>query len=680
MAILTCVSLQKQSVIIFVTMKKWLLLISVFFLLGSFGTQGLTTAEAQQSNLIYVANTQDLCSGYTNCFFNDSTDLPQSNALMKAIKFARDNSLAETKIYVLSPYEINSHAIQVNYPVSIIGKNDGWISTSNEDCSQPMFVISARSTIRDIHLTDGTCNSPSRDLLVINSASPVLIEHNTLENGQTAISFESGAGQLTVQFNHINNNQTSIINTNSDPAAKMLVVANNITSTSPAAQVTCQRNSFVDHNYWGQGVMPGQSAPGCGADDAKRLDAPIVTETTGVAARLLSLTNTFPSTDFYGFKASSPNPSELYVVNHGSSAPFSSSAGNPYVCSNYFDVFLPSSSSPDEITLSFTYQNTSDCAPIIQSAAYCGFGNQTRFPLLWYDPQTRVTDKWDKTGDKPQSTSGNIYAGQETTCRTSSRTIEVIVDNNGRPNLLDDMHFTPFVIGFEQAGVLSFTSAAVNNTINLNWSTVTEVNTLKFYISRSTTSDGTYEKISEDIAAKGSPSSGDRYTYADLSATVGQTYYYKLVVIDTDGSVQQMVGPISASVTPQPSPTHTSTPTATKLPTRTVTPTRTQTPFLTATSAFKTGLPKEPTLFLSTITDTPILEFTPDLSSTPEGTPTPGLTPSRTPTSTISGTPNSGSLGKTDRYSGQKQVPFYLGGVAVLILISLLAVYIHREK
>jgi len=36
-------------------------------------------------------------------------------------------------------------------------------------------------------------------------------------------------------------------------------------------------------------------------------------------------------------------------------------------------------------------------------------------------------------------------------------------------------------------------------------------------------------------------------------------------------------------------------------------------------------------------------------------------------------------LGKTDRYSGQKQVPFYLGGVAVLILLVLLAVYIHRK-
>src|SRR5690606_37047160 len=143
---------------------------------------------------------------------------------------------------------------------------------------------------------------------------------------------------------------------------------------------------------------------------------------------------------------------------------------------------LPQSSSPSSITLSFAYRDTFDCAQIIQSAAFCGSGNPAKFPLLWYDPKTRVTDRWDKTGDKPQSSVGSIYAGQETTCRTSSKTIEVIVDNNGRPDLLNDLFFTPFVIGYEQAGVLSFTATSTTNAINLDWITVTEVNTLSYYI------------------------------------------------------------------------------------------------------------------------------------------------------------------------------------------------------
>lgn len=667
-------------------MKKWLVLLLVFFLLESFGAQGISPAETPQQNQLYVANTEALCSyyGYTNCFFNDSTDLPESNALTKAVKFARDNNLTDATINILSHYEINSHPIQVDFPVTIIGKNGGWISTSTSDCSRPMFVISAQATIRDISLNDGACNSPSRDLLVVNSPSPVMIEHSTFKDGNTAISYQAGAGDLTVQFSHINNNQVAINRTNPDPDANLLVVANNITSSSTSAQVSCAGNSSVDHNFWGTGVLPSQSASGCGADDTKRLAAPIVTETTGVAARLLSLTNTLPAADFYGFKASSSIPVGLYVVNHGDSAPFSSTAGSPYNCSNFFDVFLPPSASPGAITLSFAYRDTNDCAPIIQSAAYCGSGNQTRFPLLWYDPKTRVTDKWDKTGDKPQSSAGSIYAGQETTCRTASKTIEVIIDNNGRPDLLNDLFFTPFVIGYEQAGILSFTASATTSAINLNWTTVTEVNTLNFHIVRSTTSDGTYEKISGDIAATGSPVSGSSYSFSDSTAVTGQTYYYKLVVINSDESLQQMVGPVSASISPLTTPTHTAT--ATKTPTRTATNTftpiyRSPTPFRTATSAFRTGVPEDPTLVLPTPIDTgtSTIKPSPDLSLTPEGTPPPTPKPSRTPTLTVSGTPKSGLLERTDRYSGQKQVSFYMGGVAVLILLVLLAVYIHRK-
>ena len=663
-------------------MKKWLVLFLVFFLLGSLDSQEISAADLQLQNQLYVANTEFLCDGYDNCFFNDTADLPESIALMKAIDYARDHSLPDAIINVLSPYEINSHTVLVDYPVTIVGKNNGWISTSNDNCSRPMFIISTQATLRDIHLTDGICDSPSRDLLIVTSTSPVLIEHSTLENGQTAVSYQASAGQLTLRFNHINNNQFAVSSLNAGPNAQLLLVANNITSNGSSSQVSCSSNSLVNHNFWGIGVLPSQSAPGCDADDDKRLDAPIMTETTGVAARLLNLTNTLPSTDFYGFKASSPNPTSLYVVNHGNSIPFSTDAGSAYHCSNFFDVFLPPGTSPGEITLSFSYRDSNDCAAIIQSAAYCGSGDQTKFPLLWYDPKTRVTDKWDKTGDKPQTSVGSIYAGQTTTCRTASKTIEVIVDNDGRPDLLNDLFFTPFVIGYEQAGLLSFTATSAANAINLNWITVTEVNTLSFQVTRSLTSDGAYEIISNDIEAAGTPSSGDSYSYADTTAVIGQTYYYKLVILNTDGSIQQVLGPISAAITPQSTPTNTAT--ITRTLTRTATPTRTPiyrspTPFRTATSAFGTGVPEEPTLSLPTASNTPTIELTPDLSLTPDETSTQTATITRTPTPTVSGTPNSGVLGKTDRYSGQKQVPFFLGGIAVLVLIALLGFYIHRK-
>ncbi len=669
------------DIILFMT-KKWLVLLLVFFLLGNFGMQRSVIAETPQENRLFVAETEELCAGYANCFFNESSDLPESNALTKAINFARDNALTEVTINVLSPYEINSDTITVDYPVSIIGLNGGWISTSNCDSIEPMFSITRQATISYIHLTDGICSNPSRDLIVVSSASPVVIEHSTFEYGKTAVTYQAGAGQLTVQFNNIINNQSAINSTNFEPNAKLLVVANNITSNGTSAQVSCSGNSFVDHNFWGIDVLPSQSVNGCEVDDAKRLDAPIVTETTGVAAQLLSLTNTFPAADFYGFKASSTNTSKLYVVNHGNSAPFAGSAGIPYSCSNYFDVFLPPSANPGAVTLSFTYSDTNDCAPIIQSAAYCGSGNQIRFPLLWYDPKNQLTDKWDKTGDKPQF-SDDIWVGQQTTCRVASKTIEVIIDDDGgRPGLLTDMFFTPFVIGYEQAGVLSFSATPLTNTINLNWTTVTEINTQYFYITRSTTSNGTYQKISSDIQATGSPATGSSYSFTDTTPIAGQTYYYQLVVINTDGTVQQIVGPVSALIAPLT--TSTSTATATRTPTRTSTHTftpiyRSPTPFRTATSAFRTGVPEEPTLSLSTATDTSPIEPTLDLSPTPEGTPTPTKTPSLTPSPTVSGTSSSGLLGKSDRYTGEKQVPFYLGGLAVLILIALLGVYIQRK-
>src|SRR5690606_4665294 len=103
---------------------------------------------------------------------------------------------------------------------------------------------------------------------------------------------------------------------------------------------------------------------------------------------------------------------------------------------------------------------------------------------------------------------------------------------------------------------------------------VTEFNAQSFQVTRALTSDGAYEIISNDIDAAGLPASGDSYSYTDSTAAVGQTYYYELVILNTDGSIQQVVGPISASITPQSTATNTLTATITRTPTRTDTATR----------------------------------------------------------------------------------------------------------
>jgi len=656
-------------------MKKFLISILIIILLVSISQQEFPVVEAQKQDSLYVANTKALCGNHSNCFYNDDADLAESNGLTKAIAFARENNLSGVTITVLPPYQINSHSIQVDFPVTIAGKDSGWITTSASDCTRPMFLISSEVTMRNISLNDGACQTLSRDLVVVNSNFPVLIEHSTLENGQTAVSFIGGAGNLTLQFNQIKNNQFAINRTNTDQNAILQVTANNIVSNGNPVQASCTGKSFVDHNFWGNGTLPSEAAPDCGADDARRLDAPIVNEGTGVAGRLMRLTSSFPAEDFYGFRASSPDPVNLYVVNHGGSMPFADDAGNLYACSNFFDVFLPPSASATELTLSFAYRDSNDCAPVIESAAYCGSGKQNNFPLLWYDPKTRVTDKWDKTGDQPQSSVGNIYRGQETVCRTGSKTIDVVIDNYGRPDLLNDLLFTPFVIGFEQGGILSFTASPASNRIDITWTTVTEVNTLGFQLSRSTSSDGTYELIANDIPAKGSETTGKSYSFSDSNVVAGQNYFYKLIIKSSDGSIQQILGPINALI-PLPSTATNPYP----IPGNgTRTPTRTITPFLTATSIYKTDTDTDATLFLPTATETPVFEESPDPDLTPEATPTPSLIPSQTATPTISGTPLSGLLGKSDRYSGRSRVPFILGGVAVLSLFLLLGLYIHRK-
>jgi hypothetical protein len=158
-------------------MKNWLVLFLVFFLLGSLDSQEISAADFQLQNQLYVANTEFLCDGYDNCFFNDTADLPASNALMKAIDYSRDHSLPDAIINVLSPYQINSHTVLVDYPVTIVGKNNGWISTSSGDCSRPMFIISAQSTSTNtatITRTPTRTNPPTRTHTPTRTLTPFL--------------------------------------------------------------------------------------------------------------------------------------------------------------------------------------------------------------------------------------------------------------------------------------------------------------------------------------------------------------------------------------------------------------------------------------------------------------------------------------------------------------------------
>jgi hypothetical protein len=73
------------------------------------------------------------------------------------------------------------------------------------------------------------------------------------------------------------------------------------------------------------------------------------------------------------------------------------------------------------------------------------------------------------------------------------------------------------------------------NVIDVDWSTVSELNNLKFEIERSTNSKS-FEKIGE-VAGKGNSNSLIRYKFTDINVVEGVGYFYRIKQIDFDGKI-----------------------------------------------------------------------------------------------------------------------------------------------
>jgi hypothetical protein len=273
---------------------------------------------------------------------------------------------------------------------------------------------------------------------------------------------------------------------------------------------------------------------------------------------------------------------DIIIVNHGaglvSNIPFyDSGSGNINPCSNFYDVFLTDDAAATNLILAFKYNLNNDCINKIESNDYCSSGDSKKYPLWWYDPATAATDGWDRTGESPQGLGAGGASGQETTCHTDVKEIRVIIDNTGRPSISTDLGFTPFIVGlpFIDGITLSeFTAKLEGSETRLKWVTTSETNVLGFYILRSDTANGTFNRISSQIEAIGDLHIGGIYQFIDSTITFARTYYYKIEVIDIEGESIATHGPVSvftATATPTATQTRTSTPV--------YTPTRTNTPF-----------------------------------------------------------------------------------------------------
>ena len=135
-----------------------------------------------------------------------------------------------------------------------------------------------------------------------------------------------------------------------------------------------------------------------------------------------------------------------------------------------------------------------------------------------------------------------------------------------------------------------FEAYAYDGLVQIIWSTASELDNAGFYVLRSPTQVGEYERISNFIPGTGD-SYGDVYDWDDTAVVDGTTYWYKLEAIDNNNS-SEFFGPIWATpgVEPTdeptgPTPTRTGTPTLTTTPTGSQEATASLTPTSTATGS-----------------------------------------------------------------------------------------------
>jgi hypothetical protein len=79
-------------------------------------------------------------------------------------------------------------------------------------------------------------------------------------------------------------------------------------------------------------------------------------------------------------------------------------------------------------------------------------------------------------------------------------------------------------------------TASAKEGIVLTWTTESEVNSAGFYVWRSETENGKYQRLSTGIiAGQGNSSSQSGYRFSDPNAMAGKTYWYKIESVSTDG-------------------------------------------------------------------------------------------------------------------------------------------------
>ncbi len=399
---------------------------------------------------VYVANDASTCGINSPCYVNSAEDLP--GGIGTGLKDALDSRSLPTTITILGNYLIKDNTVLVNSADILQGGPSASLSYNGTLCTQPMLKLTAGAKIRNLVIRDGNCSSVSRDLLVIESTSPVLIERNTLTSGKDGIQVtDANTANLIVQFNQVTGNSGYAIWLGPANTGTLDAVGNNFYANRSGNQVECNSHGKVDHNYWGAGVSTTTAASNCNVTESRRLGAPVLMNQNGAGVTGSRVTVSDTKASFMnavGFQRTGGTDFDIYLIDHGSGSttniPFT--AGSPTnlnPCSSYWDIFLADGVTlPVDAVLSlfFKYDLSTGCIATISSTRYCNQPDPvdaSQFPLYWYDPTGYPTNlSWVTTNS----------TGQATSCQVADNELRVDLDASGRPGLAD-LSFLPFVVG-----------------------------------------------------------------------------------------------------------------------------------------------------------------------------------------------------------------------------------------
>jgi hypothetical protein len=97
------------------------------------------------------------------------------------------------------------------------------------------------------------------------------------------------------------------------------------------------------------------------------------------------------------------------------------------------------------------------------------------------------------------------------------------------------------VLVLASGGIISLVSwisqTQGRSTVVVEWDTASELDTAGYHVGRSDQIDGPFVRISQAlIPAALDPSAGGRYSFTDSQVTSGHNYYYRLEIVEMDGS------------------------------------------------------------------------------------------------------------------------------------------------